>query len=125
MFRVIIAGSRGFGDYIRLKNTMDHLLQNKTDDICVVCGEARGADALGRRYAEERGYKILSFPANWEEHGRKAGYLRNVEMAKNADALVAFWDGESRGTKHMIDISRKHGLQIRIIRYKTEGSYIG
>lgn len=125
MFRVIIAGSRDFSDYIRLRNTMDYLLQNKTDDICIVCGEARGADALGRRYAEERGYKILSFPANWEEHGRKAGYLRNVEMAKNADALVAFWDGESRGTKHMIDISRKHGLQIRIIRYKTEGYYIG
>ncbi len=114
MFRVIIAGSRDFDDYSLLKTKMDGLLRNK-DDVCVVCGEARGADTLGRRYAEERGYQILSFPANWSKHGRKAGYLRNIEMAENADALVAFWNGESHGTKHMIDTAKRYGLQIRII----------
>lgn len=116
MFRVIIAGSRDFDNYDLLKSKMDNLLRYKNDGICVVCGEARGADTLGRRYAEERGYTILSFPANWYEYGKKAGYLRNIEMAENADALVAFWNGESRGTKHMIDTANKYGLQIRIIK---------
>ena len=115
MFRVIIAGSRDFDDYSLIKTKMDSLLRNKDDDVCVVCGEARGADTLGRRYAEERGYQIMSFPANWSEHGKQAGYLRNIEMAENADALVAFWNGESHGTKHMIDTAKRYGLQIRII----------
>ena len=118
MFRVIIAGSRSFDDYELLKSKMDKLLQNKTD-ITVVCGEARGADSLGRQYAEERGFPILSFPADWKSLGKKAGYIRNEQMAHNADALVVFWDGQSRGTKNMIEIASRLGLQIRIIRYQV------
>lgn len=117
MFRVIIAGGRDFDDYQLLKSKMDGLLQNITDSITIVCGEAKGADSLGRRYAEERELQIQSFPANWAEQGKAAGFIRNVEMAQNADVLVAFWDGESRGTKHMIETARKYGLQVRVIRY--------
>lgn len=116
-FRVIIAGGRDFNDYALLKNTMDKLLSNIKDDIIVVCGKARGADTLGERYAKEKGYEINYYPANWDLYCKRAGYIRNEQMAQNADALVAFWDGESKGTKHMIDLARKYNLKIRVKRY--------
>jgi hypothetical protein len=93
---------------------MDHLTQNYTD-IEVVSGCARGADQLGERWADERGYPVKRFPADWHKHGKRAGYLRNEEMAGYATHLVAFWDGRSRGTKHMIDLG--HNLQTRVVRF--------
>lgn len=97
MFRVIIAGSRSFANYEMLKANMNRLLQNISDEISIVCGTARGADRLGEKYAKENGFHVAYFPADWERYGKAAGYIRNREMAQNADALVAFWDGESRG----------------------------
>ena len=114
MFRVIIAGSRTFTDYDLLKRYADFKLKNITDDIQILSGHARGADALGERYALERGYSLLLFPADWGQYGRKAGYVRNEEMACNADALIAFWDGVSRGTRHMIHTASGHNLKIGI-----------
>lgn len=121
MFKVIVAGSRGFCDYDLLERKLDKILANKVSEgIEVVCGEARGADALGKKYALNKGYKVASFPAHWDTFGKSAGYRRNQEMADYADALVAFWDGASRGTAHMITIAEIKGLPIRVIRYKEE-----
>lgn len=112
MFRMIVAGSRDFDDYALLQSKLDGLLQDVHDDIQIVCGMARGADRLGERYAKEHGYPIQYFPANWEKDGRSAGYKRNVRMAQNADALAAFWDGKSSGTKHMIATAKTLGLPV-------------
>jgi len=117
MFRLIIAGGRDFNNYHGLAKSVDALTKNINDEIQIVCGMARGADRLGEKYAKERGYKVLYFPADWDTYGRSAGYRRNVEMAEAADALVAFWDGKSSGTKHMIDIARAKGLDIRVKHY--------
>lgn len=117
MFRVIIAGGRNFSDYKLLKATMDKLLVNITDEITVVCGQAKGADTLGEQYVKEKGYAVAYYPADWKQYGKRAGYLRNEQMARNADALVAFWNGESRGTKSMIDLAKRYGLKVRIKRY--------
>lgn len=116
-FRVIIAGGRDFNDYHLLERTMDHLLSNITADVVVVCGMARGADTLGEQYAKARGYRVDYYPADWDKHGRSAGYRRNEQMAQNADALVAFWDGMSRGTKSMIDLARQYNLKVRVKHY--------
>ena len=119
-FRVIVAGSRTFQDYSFLKEKVDFLLQNvsKTHEIHIVCGKARGADTLGEQYAIERGYQVDPYPADWNQHGKLAGYRRNVLMAENADAAIVFWDGKSRGSKHMIDISKERGLPCRVIMIK-------
>ena len=119
IFRIIIAGGRNFNDYNLLKEKVDNIISDKrkTHQIYIVSGKARGADSLGEKYANENGLNIMEFPADWDKHGRSAGYKRNVEMAENADALIAFWDGESRGTKHMIDIAKEKNLLTRIIRY--------
>ena len=118
MFRVIIAGSRDFSNYQLLCEKMDKLLTNINEPIAVLCGKARGADTLGGRYAHERGYEVRYFPADWERYGRSAGYRRNTQMAENADALVAFWDGKSMGTRHMISIAKSHGLEVRVVKFK-------
>lgn len=102
--KVIVAGSRSFNDYPRLKRVMATISATE-----IVCGEARGADKLGRRYAEENGIPIKSFPAQWDKYGKSAGFIRNHEMGDYADYLVAFWDGKSRGTKEMIEYIRKLG----------------
>lgn len=119
LFRVIIAGTRTFTDYTLLQRECNRLLSEKqrTHNIVVVSGTARGADTLGERYALERGFQLRRFPADWDKDGKKAGMLRNYRMADNADALIAFWDGTSRGTANMIDIARKKNLPVRVIQY--------
>ena len=113
MFRVIIAGSRDFDDYLLLQDHADYML-SRQEDIEIVSGGASGADALGERYAKDRGYKLKIFPADWVKYGRRAGPVRNREMAEYADALLAYWDGKSRGTKNMIEEARARGLKVSI-----------
>lgn len=115
-FKVIIAGGREFNDYELLKRYCDHILKDQ-QDIEIVCGCARGADSLGELYAREKGYPVTRFRANWDELGRSAGYIRNAEMGNYADALIAFWNNESKGTKHMIDIARSLNLKVRVCNY--------
>lgn len=116
-FRVIIAGTRDFNDYQLLRDKCDAILSAKRQDsnIVIVSGTARGADRLGERYARERGYEIRQFPADWLNDEKKAGPIRNAKMADNADALIAFWDGQSRGTKNMIETAKRKGLAVRTI----------
>lgn len=118
-FKVIIAGGRDFLDYNLLKEKVNNILIDKrlTHKIVIISGCARGADTLGMRYASENILDVDEYPADWDKYGKKAGYMRNVEMAENADALIAFWDGKSKGTKHMIDIATERNLPIRVIRY--------
>ena len=117
--KVIIAGSRDFSDYDLLKSKCDTFLK----DIAVseiVSGTADGADKLGERYALEKGYDLKKFPADWKKYGKKAGYLRNEEMASYADILIAFWDGLSKGTSLMISCAERKGLVIHTILYEMK-----
>jgi len=118
-FRVIIAGTRTFRDYELLRASCDSLLAEKrqTHAIIVISGTARGADRLGEAYAKERGFQLQQFPADWDRDGKAAGIIRNARMADNADALIAFWDGNSRGTRNMIETARNKGLAVRIINF--------
>ena len=115
--RVVIAGSRHFNDYDLLKERCDFYLQGHHVDA-ILCGECRGADLLGKRYAEERGIPVESYPADWDKYGRAAGQIRNKQMADHADCLIAFWDGESKGTKGMIRLMGDK--PVRIVRVNHE-----
>ena len=114
--KVIIAGGRDFTDYTLLKEFADRVLSQSTD-IEIVSGTANGADKLGERYAKEKGYPVKQFPADWDKYGKSAGFKRNKQMAEYADALIAFWDGKSRGTKSMIQLAKLFNLKIRIKNY--------
>ncbi len=115
--KTIIAGGRDFNDYKLLCEYMEELGAGVTE---IVCGMARGADLLGKRWADENNIPVKEFPADWKTHGKAAGHIRNKEMAKYADTLVAFWDGESRGTKNMIERARGCLLDVYIFNYKEE-----
>ena len=115
-FRVIIAGGRTFIDFELMCSKCDAILKNKKN-VEIVSGTAKGADTLGEEYAIKKCYDIKQFPADWKKHGRSAGYKRNKQMAEYGDALIAFWDGISKGTKHMIDLAKENNLPVRIIKY--------
>lgn len=78
----------------------------------VVSGCAKGGDRLGELYAEAMGLKVHRFRADWNKYQSAAGPIRNEEMGRFADALIALWDGESRGTGHMIRFMRSLGKPV-------------
>lgn len=128
--RIIIAGSRDFNDYNKLKSETLKIINElnfkdyntKRENVEIISGTARGADQLGERFAKEYKLNLVKFPANWDSFGKRAGYLRNAEMSKYAkqDAelgvLIAFWNG-SKGTKHMIDLATKDGLKVYVVKF--------
>ncbi|MBQ8495398.1 MAG: DUF2493 domain-containing protein [Clostridia bacterium] len=77
-------------------------------------GGCRGADKLGERYAEENGIPTERYSADWQRYGRAAGPKRNEEMAKAADLVICFWDGNSRGTASLIACATKNGKTVRV-----------
>ena len=115
--RIIVAGSRSFTDYEKGSEELIGLISRyQKADIEIVCGEARGADRIGKRFAQEYGIEVKSFPARWELFGHRAGMLRNHRMAAYATELIVFWDGESHGTKNMIECASEFSLPTTIIR---------
>ena len=116
--RIIIAGGREFYDYEYLKKSVNSVIVNlNKSEIEIVSGVAKGADTLGEDFAREYGYPIKRFHADWDKFKKGAGYKRNAEMAKYSDILIAFWNGESRGTQHMINLANRSNLQVRIFKY--------
>ena len=114
--KIIIAGGRNFNDYNKLRESCDNILVNQKE-VEIVSGTAVGADTLGERYAQEKGYEVKKFPAQWDLYGKSAGYKRNQQMAEYADGLIAFWDGKSKGTENMIKIAQKHDLKLQVVHY--------
>lgn len=109
--RTIIAGSRDCTDKRELSTALKNCGWVPTT---VLSGAARGADRLGEMWAAECKVPCERFPANWDLYGKSAGYKRNEQMAGHAEALIALWDGKSKGTKHMIDIATHKGLRVYV-----------
>lgn len=123
MVKVIIAGSRNFYDYNKVEDAVVSYFMSHgilKEDVEIISGGARGADKLGERLAISYGLQLSLFPAKWDIYGKAAGMIRNKEMADYAikdsekAILFAFWDGESRGTKGMIDIAKRCGMEVII-----------
>lgn len=122
--RLIIAGTR---TYTPTVEEIDHATlewldrQRPGEEVCsrmiacIISGAARGVDKAGERWAELRGIPVERYPADWSK-GKVAGKLRNIEMAKVATGLIAFWDGMSPGTAHMIAIAVARGLHVVVRR---------
>jgi predicted Rossmann fold nucleotide-binding protein DprA/Smf involved in DNA uptake len=106
-----IIGSRSFNDYGKLCSTM-----NEYDDVTeIISGGAKGADSLGALYASSKNIPLTVFRPDWSI-GRHAGFLRNTQIIESSDVVVAFWDGESKGTLDSIKKAEKMGkLCVKII----------
>lgn len=121
--RLIVAGSRTWKDYELLKVNLNEILADlyinqPFEVVTIVSGTAKGADELGEKFADEYNYTVKKFPADWDKLGKKAGFLRNIEMAKYSHACVVFWDGKSKGTKHMIETAKQHNLTVYVVEPK-------
>jgi hypothetical protein len=110
--RVAVIGSRGFADYDRMVKTLNNI---KITEI--VSGGAKGADSLGEKYANEKEIPTNIFLPDWEQFGKNAGFLRNVDIIENCDLVVAFWDSESKGTLHSINLAKEKNKRVLIIEY--------
>lgn len=117
MYKIIVAGGRDFSNYKLLKEKLDEVVK-LFGGFELVCGMAKGADMLGWDYAKLNNLPIKEFPADWNGLGKRAGYIRNEQMAQYADGCIVFWDGKSKGSKHMIDLADKYKLSLSIIRYE-------
>lgn len=117
--RLIIAGGRDFNDYSLLKNSVYAFMDSiENNMLTVISGTARGADSLGEQFARSHtGVELEKYPANWAQLGKSAGYRRNEQMAGTATHLLAFWNGKSSGTKHMIDIAKRKNLTVKVVSY--------
>ena len=114
VLRVIIAGSRTIEDSSAISDLIEYFLERKErKNIIILTGMAKGVDRIAYNFAKHWGIEVEEYPANWETHGKSAGYQRNLRMAYNANALLAFWDGYSKGTTHMINIANEKGLEVR------------
>lgn len=123
--KVVVAGSRT----IKLQAVVDAAITSafnkwfaEADDWKmwyrpeIVSGGAYGVDWLGEKYAKKAGLPVRVFPAAWDAYGKGAGYIRNKQMAEYADALIAVWDGKSKGTQHMIKIMEALGKPVYVYK---------
>ena len=112
--RVVIAGSRDFNDYKLFSSVVDNCLSRIRHeyDIIIFSGHCSGADMMAERYAQENGFELEVFPADWSL-GRKAGPLRNKQMVDIADYAIAFSSG-GRGTQSRINFAKQKGIPTKI-----------
>lgn len=113
--KAAIVGSRTFNDYEQLKNFIDEKCKENNIEIdTIISGGAKGADSLSEHYAAEKSINTIIFKADWDKYGKRAGFIRNFDIIKNCDICFAFWDGESHGTKHDIELCEKYNKKIFI-----------
>jgi len=120
--RTIIAGSRNITDYKFLCKIMEEINIGIT---VIISGGAKGVDSLAIKYAKDNKIPVEIFKPDWDKFGTKAGIIRNCEMGSVADALIAIWNGSSRGTKHMIDyaMNSKRINKIFVSTYDEIGKF--
>lgn len=130
--KIVVCGSRTWGqdsftgefipeDYEFFEQKMNFFLGNlEKTKVEIVSGCAKGPDTLAIKYAEDRGYKVWRFPAEWNRFGKLAGVVRNALMADFSTHCIAFWDGKSNGTKDMIKQAREKGLLVKIIKVEIK-----
>lgn len=112
--RVIVCGSRRWRDRDKIINRLADLPDPAS--VTIVHGNAQGADRIAHQEAQKLGLLVEPHPADWEQHGKAAGPIRNRAMAQmGADLCIAFWDGRSTGTQHMIGEARRRGIPIETI----------
>lgn len=114
-FRVLVCGGRDYDNRERLRRTLDAALEGARvagKVVVIIHGNARGADLLADQYAREKSLRVLSFPADWNLHGKRAGPIRNIKMLTESQphVIIAFKGGN--GTAHMVRIGKEAGVPV-------------
>lgn len=125
--KVLVCGSRSITDapwvYSQIEKYTQELIRSNPTNLnnpVLIEGEARGVDTIAKNYALEHNWSIEPYPAEWDKYGKSAGYIRNDTMVKEADFVIVLWDGQSRGTKHDIDLCRRYNRPYVLVIYKRK-----
>lgn len=118
--KLIIAGSRTFDDYEDMVDVLNRVKQLH-DITQVVCGTAKGADTLGKRWARENNVPVKDFPADWQTYGKSAGHVRNWDMGEYANVAVIFIENSSRGSLHMWNVMKELSKPVYVSIYNEYG----
>lgn len=117
-FKLIVAGGRDFTNAQLMADTLVATATELADrSVSIVSGMAMGADKLAHQYAKAHNIQVYEFWPDWDTYANSAGFVRNNEMAKFADGLLAFWNGKSKGTQHMIKTMQSMGKSVGIVHY--------
>jgi predicted Rossmann fold nucleotide-binding protein DprA/Smf involved in DNA uptake len=110
--KVAIVGSRAYPNLSKVRA----YIQSLPLDTIIVSGGARGVDKCAEKVAESIGLQTEIYPADWHKYGKAAGMKRNQQIVEASDRVVAFWDGESKGTKNTIDTAKKLGKEVTVFQ---------
>lgn len=114
--RIAAIGCREFTN----QKLVDAVLSKYLGEITlIVSGGACGADSMAEDFAKRHNIDTLIFKPDWNKYGKSAGFIRNEDIIKNADLVIAFWDMESKGTAHSLSLAEKYGVKSIIINIKT------
>ncbi len=114
--KIAVIGSRTYEDYETFKKILKKLISNYSN-VVLVSGGAKGADYLAEKFAKEFDIEIEVYEADWNTNGKSAGFKRNIDIWNASTFGIAFWDGESRGTKHSFEISKKQNKEFFVYNY--------
>ncbi len=117
---IIVAGSRDFSDYALLEREMNKITED-LEDVTIFCGMARGADLLGKKWADEKGIPVKPFSPDYNKFGKRAPLVRNAQMIKEVGTgglLVCFWDGNSTGTAHIMSLAKTYYVKTKLIKFE-------
>jgi len=118
--RLAIVGGRDFDDYTLLEVWVDSVMSmqfDREDKVSIISGGAKGVDSLGEQYANNHKLGKVICKPNWDKYGKSAGFIRNQTIVDNCDMVLAFWDGQSRGTADTIEKAKKAKKPTFIIYY--------
>lgn len=114
--KVLVCGSRRFGDPFNASLAIDERIQNLPSGTTVIHGGALGTDQIAAEAASRTGHTVEAFYADWDTHGKRAGVIRNLAMLdQKPEFVLAFWDGESKGTHHTISEARRRNIPVEIV----------
>ena len=119
--KVAIIGSRDFNDYNYMCEMMDDFTKCHFTITTIISGGAKGADSLGEKWAEDNNLPTEIYKPDWKKYGRSAGYIRNADIVDNSQHVIAFWDGNSKGTLNSVDRAKKNKIAVTIYEYENTG----
>lgn len=117
--KLIVSGSRSIADYETVKNAIDNLVNQGISITAIIEGTSRGVDRLASRYAQVHDIENIRVPADWKTYHKAAGPIRNRNMLEMGDALLALWDGASRGTMNMIKAATRKGIPVTVVHVSS------
>ncbi len=106
--KLAVIGSRS----LTIKSLSKYIPRGVTE---IVSGGAKGVDEAAKEYASENKIKFVEFLPNYQKFGKGAPLLRNLEIIRYADEVLAFWDGQSRGTEFVIENAKRSGKKVVVV----------